>query len=121
MAEPALPLPNSAPKNEPVPWPNAVEPVPLETLQGSPDITGSNTRPKGDDLKESLRSGMNHYFEEIQRGCEEVQRAASRALSRANRKFRYMAEERPMQIVMAVAIASLLTGTALRIWRSNHD
>ena len=121
MAEPALPLPNSTPKNEPVPWPNAVEPVTLETQQGSLDVPGSNARPNVDDLKESLGNSVNHYFEKIQRGYEEAQRAASRTLSRTNRKFRYMAEERPMQIVMAVAIASLLTGAALRIWRSNHD
>jgi hypothetical protein len=32
-----------------------------------------------------------------------------------------MAQEQPMQIVIGVAIASLLAGAALRIWRSHHD
>ena len=121
MAEPAVPLPNSIPKNEPVPWPNPVEPLRVQTQQGSLDVTGSNPRPTVDDLKEELRSGADHFFEEIQRGYGEVQRVASRTLYRAHRKFRYLADERPTQIVMAVALTSFLVGAALRIWRSNYD
>jgi hypothetical protein len=121
MAEPAVPLPASAPKNEPVPWPNAVESVAIAGHSGSPDINGGNSRSTLDGIKLRLSSSVARYSEDIRQGYEEVQLAASRTFSRANRKFRALAEERPMQIVVAVAVASFLAGAALRIWRSNHD
>jgi hypothetical protein len=121
MAEPAVPLPDSVQKNEPVPWPNAVQPEPREVQLGSQDIAGSIEPSTADDIKKKLRSGAEHSVEIIQRGYEEVQHAASRAVSRANRKLRYLADERPVQIVVGIAVAAFLTGAALRIWRSNHD
>ena len=121
MAEPALPIPASTPKSEPVPWPKPAESVPLQIQEDSPDITGGTTRRTMDDLEEKLLSGAERSVETIQRGYVEVQRAASRTLSRANRKIRYLADERPLQIVAGIAVAAFLTGAALRIWRSNHD
>jgi hypothetical protein len=112
MAEPVSPLPTASPRNEPVPWPNVTEPV--ATLPGSPEISGGNARPAVNDLPERFRSG-------IQRSYEQAKESLSHLLSRSERRFRYLVEERPIQVVAGVAIASLLTGAALRIWRSNHD
>jgi len=110
MAEPVSALPNPPiPKGETVPWPHPAEPLP-----GPPEISGSNAETAIPGFSERLNQGFQDYF-------SRVQTIASDLLERSRRRFRYMAQERPMQIVAGVAIASLLGGAALRIWRSNHD
>jgi hypothetical protein len=84
----------------------------MEPLPGSPDMSGSHTETA--EFSERLSAGFQDYYGRIQT-------AASDMVERSQRRFRYMAQERPMQIVIGVAIASLLAGAALRIWRSHHD
>ncbi len=110
MAEPVAALPNPpTPKSQTVPWPNAAQPLP-----GSPEISGSNTETSVPELSERLNQGFQDYYSRVQTTVSDV-------LERSRRRFHYMAQERPMQIVVGVAIASLLVGAALRIWRGNHD
>lgn len=107
MAEPvsALPDPTTS-KGQTVPWPKPVEPLP-----GSPEISDSNTETE---FSERVSAGFQDYYSRFQTAVTDM-------LERSRRRFRYMAEERPVHIVIGVAIASLLAGAALRIWRSNHD
>ena len=110
MAEPVSALPNPPiPKGEAVSWPDPAVP-----LTGYPDISGSNSATAVPAFSERLNQGLQDSYARFQS-------TASDLLERSRRRFRYMAEERPMQIVIGVAIASLLTGAALRIWRGNHD
>jgi hypothetical protein len=111
MAEPisALPDPSlESPRSEPVPWPKPVDP-----LAGSPEISGSNSQTAVSDYPERFRQGFEHAYAELRS-------TASEMLERSRRRFQYMAQERPMQIVIGVAVAAFITGAALRIWRSNH-
>jgi hypothetical protein len=112
MAEPISPLPASNPKTEPIPGPR-----PLETVRqhqpGSREISTYNLY-AGVGTVDQFRSRLQHSYREIHR-------AALRAFSRTSRDVRRLANERPMQLVLGVAIASFLAGAALRIWRSNHD
>lgn len=114
MAEPVSALPNTIPptttaKGQTVPWPK-----PAEAVEASPEISGSNTETAVPELSERDSTGLQDYYSRIQT-------AVSGMLEASRRRFRYMVEERPMQIVAGVAIASLLAGVALRIWRSHHD
>lgn len=114
MAEPVSALPNPTPsattaKGQTVPWPKAAEPLP-----GSPEISGSNEETAVPEFSERVSAGFQDYYNRFQTSMSDL-------LDRSRRRFRYMAEERPMQIVVGVAIASLLAGAALRIWRSHHD
>jgi hypothetical protein len=114
MAEPVSAFPNPTPptapvKGQTVPWPTPVEPI-----QGSPEISGSNTETAVPELSARLGAGVQDYYDRVQRALSDV-------VGRSRRRFRHMAQEQPMQIVIGVAIASLLAGAALRIWRSHHD
>src|SRR5579859_7927206 len=114
MAEPVSALPNPTPpttttKGQTVPWPKAAEPLP-----GSPEIRGSNEETAVPELSEQRSAGFQDYYSRFQTAVYDL-------LERSRRRFRYMAQERPTQIVAGVAIASLLAGAALRIWRSHHD
>lgn len=113
MAEPVSALPNPTPPItttvQTVPWPK-----PAEAFPGSPEISGSNTETAVPEFSERLSTALDDYY-------VRVQTAVSDMLERSRRRFRYMAQERPMQIVAGVAVASLLAGAALRIWRSHHD
>jgi len=110
MAEPVSALPNpTTPKGEPVPWPAPAAPLPV-----SPEISGSNTETAVSDFSDRLHTGFQEYYSRLQT-------AVSNILKRSRQRFRDTAQERPMQIVIGVAVASLLAGAALRIWRSHHD
>jgi hypothetical protein len=112
MAEPISPLPASTPKTESVPRPRSLESVPPRQ-QGSREISTYNLY-AGVGTVDQIRS-------RLRRSYGEIQQAVWQAISQANRKFRRLANERPMQLVLGVAIASFVAGAALRIWRSNHD
>ena len=114
MAEPVSALPNPTPpatstKGQTVPWPKPAEPLPE-----SPEISGSNEETAVPELSEQMSAGFQDYHTRFRT-------AVSDLLELSRRRFRYMAQERPMHIVAGVAIASLLAGAALRIWRSHHD
>ncbi|SRR6266404_4780592 len=44
----------------------------------------------------------------------------SNTISALSRRVRYLADERPLQLLAGVAAASFLVGAALRIWRSSR-
>ena len=56
-----------------------------------------------------------------ERAYEAARKAVHDTIARARRNFRYMADEKPMQLVIGVAIASLLAGVGLRLWRSRYE
>lgn len=66
------------------------------------------------DTNEQFRFTLQHSYSELQS-------TMSHLFMRVRSRFRFMVEERPMQVVAGVAIAAFVAGAALRIWRSNHD
>ena len=56
-----------------------------------------------------------------ERAYEAARKAVLDTIARARRNFRYMADEKPMQLVMGVAIAAFLAGVGLRLWRSHYE
>ncbi len=112
MAEPVFPLP---PRSEPVLRPKAGPgPVPVRTVPGTPAISAASVRPRAVDTNEQFRSRLEHSYAELQS-------TMSQLFMRVRSRFRFMVDERPMQVVAGVAIAAFVAGATLRIWRSNHD
>ena len=114
MAEPVSALPNATPPattatGQTVPWPKPVEP-----LTGSPEISGSNTEAAAPELSERLSTRVQESYRRVEMTILDM-------VELARRRFQTLARERPIEIVVGVAIASLLAGAAVRIWRSNHD
>ena len=114
MAEPVSALPNATPPattvtGQTVPWPKPAEP-----RTGSPEISGSNTEAAAPELSERLSTRVQESYRRVQTTILDV-------VELARRRFQSLAQERPMQILVGVAVASLLAGAAVRIWRSNHD
>jgi hypothetical protein len=58
-------------------------------------------------------------LERVQQQLMTAGERCSVAISRLRRQISYLANERPLELIAAVAAISLLTGVALRIWRSN--
>ena len=58
-------------------------------------------------------------------GSERVYQAARKtlldAIAGARRNLRHMADEKPMHLVIGVAIAAFLAGVGLRLWRSHYE
>ncbi len=111
MAEPASALPEGSPsvatsKTELRPGPKIAEPLPE-----LPEITSYGG---GEELLVRVRSGWEDSY-------EAVSGAIARTWDRSRAKFRYVREERPLQLVVGVAVAAFVTGVALRIWRTTHD
>lgn len=114
MAEPVSAFPSPTPpttpaKGQTVPWPEPAEPP-----RGFAENAGSNTETAVRGFGGRLGAGAQDYYGRIER-------ALSAVLEGSRRRFQRMAHERPVQIVTGVAIASLLAGAAVRIWRSHHD
>ena len=114
MAEPVSALPTATSPGPPAQGQTGPWPTPVQPLHGSPEISGGTEETAVPELSERLSAGFQDSYGRLQR-------VASDMMERSRRRFRYMAQERPMQIVVGVAIASLLVGAALRIWRSQHD
>jgi hypothetical protein len=51
----------------------------------------------------------------------QVRDSALTALSRIKRTAIYVAQERPIHLVLGVAIAAFAAGAGLRTWRSHHE
>jgi len=106
MAEPlpASPIaPVSRQKGDPLSWPEKV------TLQAVPS---ASTRRQGSDFELKRR---------LQRSWENAQNATSRIAHKLSAKVSYLRRERPLQVIAGFAIAGLLAGIGLRIWRSRHE
>ena len=110
MAEPVSALPEANPqttgKTEPVPWPYVAEPEPRATA--SPSVV------PGEGFSQRVRH-------ELERSYQKTADVISNAMDRSRRQLRYVSQERPLQLVIGIAVAAFLTGAALRIWRSNRD
>jgi hypothetical protein len=102
MAEPVSSLPVPPQTNEPIPWPETARPTP--DLQGPVRLLPENA---------SSVDAENQW--------DRVQHTASEMLARATRRLRQLRRERPVEIILAVAVASFALGCALRIWRSHHE
>ncbi len=101
MAEPVSSLPVSPQKTDPIPWPTTPgqrpdQPSPAGLL---PQATIARTPDR----------------------LHEVQSSARRILDRVTMKMRRLRRERPIQIIVAAAVASFALGCALRIWRSRYE
>jgi ElaB/YqjD/DUF883 family membrane-anchored ribosome-binding protein len=72
---------------------------------------------------ESTESAKEIYRDSlaaVERALDRARRQVSDASSSAAQSLRTFANERPLHFVGIVAGISLLTGVALRIWRSKH-
>ncbi len=114
MAEPVSALPNATPPATTATGQTVAWPKPVEPLTGSPETSGSNTEAAAPELLERLSTRVQASYRRVQTTVVDVAELA-------RRRFQSLAQQRPMQIVVGVAIASLLAGAAVRIWRSNHD
>jgi hypothetical protein len=94
-------------KAQPVPWPKSREPHPELPEFNRADRTAEK-------LVLQLRSGL-------ERSYREVSGAILSTWNRSRRKFDHISQEHPLRLVIGVAVAAFITGTALRIWRSHHD
>lgn len=52
---------------------------------------------------------------------ENARKTVLDTIARARRNLRYMTDEKPMQLVIGVAVASFLVGVGLRLWRSRYE
>lgn len=97
------------------PRPLSFERQPLDTV-GAPEF--ALPRPtlieRTEDTSVWVRSGG-------ERAYENARKAVVDTIARARRNLRYLADEKPMQLVLGVAIASFLVGVGLRLWRSHYE
>lgn len=112
MAEPLSALPditssNTTLKAQAAEWPKGVQPLP-ELLEN----------PHTESTTEKLVTGLRSGFE---RSFRQTSDAIHSTWIRSRNKFRYLSEERPLQLVTTVALAAFIAGAALRIWRSRYD
>ncbi|MBV9342025.1 MAG: hypothetical protein JO159_14205 [Acidobacteria bacterium] len=62
----------------------------------------------------SARSGLLRLSSRAQQGFSVV-------LLEARSRFRYLKNERPLELVAGIAAAAFLAGAALRIWKSSQE
>jgi hypothetical protein len=55
------------------------------------------------------------------RGYEAARKTLLDAIADARRKLRYVADEKPLHLVLGVAVAAFLAGVGLRLWRSHYE
>ena len=110
MAEPISAFPETTPpdlaaKREAVPWPTTLDPA-EEPVKGL--------------LVAQQGSFFERFGPEFEQYYRKVQDSLEDAWDRSRRRLRYISNEHPVKVVVGVAIASFITGAALRIWR-NHE
>jgi hypothetical protein len=66
-------------------------------------------------------SFFDQTFFQAGRSLHQLRNAALTALSGIKRTAIYVAEERPIHLVVGVAVAAFVAGSGLRIWRSHHE
>jgi hypothetical protein len=101
MAEPVSPLPVSPQKTDPIPWPT--------TAGQKPD----QPSPAGLLPQAATAAAPDRLHE--------LQSSVGRILDRVTMKMRQLRRERPIQIIVAAAVASFALGCALRMWRSRYE
>ena len=95
------------------PRPLSIERHPLDTV-GAPQLVP----PHPTLIEKTEESGIRSSRE---RPYAAARKTLLDTIARARRNFRYMAEEKPMQLVLGIAIASFLAGVGLRLWRSHYE
>jgi hypothetical protein len=100
MADRSAPRPLSIERN---PRDTVEEPPPRPTLVERAEDASARVRSAGEEAYENARKTLLD------------------TIARARRNLRGMADEKPMQLVIGVAIASFLVGVGLRLWRSHYE
>jgi len=97
------------------PRPLSIERYPVDTV-GPPEVVPP--RPtlieRTEDTSAAVRSARERAYENARKSLLDT-------LDRARRNFHYLADKKPVQLVMGVAIASFLVGVGLRLWRSHYE
>jgi hypothetical protein len=96
------------------PRPLSIERSPLDTV-GAPQSVPP--RPTLIERTQETSRGVRAARERV---YENARKTLLDTIARARRNLRYLADEKPMQLVIGIAIASFLTGVGLRLWRSHH-
>jgi len=97
------------------PRPLSIERSPLDTV-GAPQSVPP--RPTLIERTEDTSAGVRATGERV---YENAHKTLRDTIARARRNLRYMANEKPMQLVIGIAIASFLTGVGLKLWRSHYE
>ena len=105
MAHQSTTIPIRDPQNEPISWPNPEE--------NMPRTVPARTSATANDVYRSSLSAAEQSF-------RATQRKISGAASSVAESVQRFADERPLHFVGVVAGVALVTGVALRIWRSNR-
>ena len=97
------------------PRPLSIGTRPLDTV-GEPKFVPP--RPtlveRAEDASARVRSAGEEAYENARKTLRDT-------IARARRNLRYIADEKPMQLVIGVAVASFLVGVGLRLWRSHYE
>lgn len=91
---------------------------------GPPDFAGAGTSPvaAGPELVpayDNFKFGSDH-FSNVRSHLASAGAGLSDAVYATRRRMSYLAKERPLHLIAAVATAFLLAGAALRVWRSSR-
>ena len=106
MAERVSALPQPPLNDEPIPWPHKAETADAVAQEKS----GDQGKFSLDDISRRARSAW-----------QRVQDTGDHFIARSRNRMHRLSQEHPLRVVMGVAVACLLAGAALRIWRSNHE
>ncbi len=100
------------------------DPIPVYPQVESKPEAGSQVMafsPYTGSSSENGRSFFDRASSQAGRSLQHVRDTALTALDGINRAATHMAEERPIHLVVGVAIAAFVAGSGLRIWRSHHE
>lgn len=97
------------------PRPLSIERHPLDTVGEHKFVPPRPTLvDRAENASARVRSGGEEAYENARKTLLDT-------IARARRNLRHMADEKPMQLVIGVAIASFLVGVGLRLWRSHNE
>ena len=101
--------------------PSAIRPLSMERHA----LGTVGVRPEIEHPRPTLIRRTGDTSARVRTATERVYAAARKSLldavARARRNLRYMADEKPVHLVMGVAIAAFLAGAGLRLWRSHYE
>ena len=66
-------------------------------------------------------TAAEEVFAELQDSYRKLQSKVEDAVSDMKRRVRSLAAERPLQIVLGVAVISFAVGVGLRLWKVHHE
>jgi hypothetical protein len=98
------------------------EPIPVYPQAEASPEAGIDIGPyPSSSSKSEPVSFFNRTFFQAGRSLRQVRNAALSALTGIKRTAIYVAEERPIHLVVGVAVAAFVAGSGLRIRRSHHE